>query len=187
MTVSVMVTGSLAKQPTRRTSKNGNAYLTASLRVTAGNETEWWNLLCFNEGGQAEITRLDVGEKLSCQGTLKLELYRTSDGEPKISARLSLTACWHSANLRANASRGSRRPVHPMASHKVVPRMTEGRTMRSLSNDERISRARAADIADIASRVGARLKRVTTTEWAGPCPACGGTDRFSINVKRADF
>jgi hypothetical protein len=59
--------------------------------------------------------------------------------------------------------------------------------MRSLSDDERISRARAADIADIACRVGARLKRVTATEWAGPCPACGGTDRFSINVKRRIF
>jgi single-stranded DNA-binding protein len=85
MTVSVMITGSLAKQPTRRTSKNGNAYLTASMRVTAGNETEWWNLLCFTESGQAEIIRLEVGEKLSCQGALKLELYRASDGEQKIS------------------------------------------------------------------------------------------------------
>ena len=57
--------------------------------------------------------------------------------------------------------------------------MTGGRTMRSLSDDEQIARARAADIADIASRVGAKLKRVTATEWAGPCPACGGVDRFS--------
>jgi phage/plasmid primase-like uncharacterized protein len=59
--------------------------------------------------------------------------------------------------------------------------------MRSLSDDERIARARAADIADIASRVGARLKRVTSAEWAGPCPACGGEDRFSINVKGRVF
>lgn len=53
--------------------------------------------------------------------------------------------------------------------------------------DDVIARARAADIADIASRVGARLKRVTATEWVGPCPACGGDDRFSINVKRRVF
>jgi hypothetical protein len=59
--------------------------------------------------------------------------------------------------------------------------------MRSLSDDKRIARARAADIADIATRVGARLKRVTSTEWAGPCPACGGVDRFSINMKRRVF
>jgi single-stranded DNA-binding protein len=85
MSVSVMVAGSLAKQPTQRTSKNGNAYLTASLRVTAGNKTEWWNLLCFSESGQAEIMRLEVGDKLSCQGGLKVELYRASDGETKIS------------------------------------------------------------------------------------------------------
>jgi hypothetical protein len=56
--------------------------------------------------------------------------------------------------------------------------------MRSFSDDERISRARAADIA---CRVGAKLKRVTSTEWAVPCPACGGVDRFSINMKRRVF
>ena len=31
MTVSVMVTGALSKEPTQRTSKNGDVYLTASL------------------------------------------------------------------------------------------------------------------------------------------------------------
>jgi single-stranded DNA-binding protein len=85
MTVAVMITGSLAKQPTQRTSKNGNVYLTASIRVILGNETEWWNLLCFSESGQAEITRLEIGERLSCQGALKLEIYRASDGEARIS------------------------------------------------------------------------------------------------------
>ena len=65
--------------------------------------------------------------------------------------------------------------------------MTGGRTMRSPSDDEQIARARAADIADIASRVGAKLKRVTATEWAGPCPACGGADRFSVNTRRRVF
>jgi len=85
MTVSVMLTAALGKLPTQRTSKNGNVYLTASLRVMAGNETEWWNLLCFSENAQAEIMRLEVGERLSCQGGLKVELYRASDGEQKIS------------------------------------------------------------------------------------------------------
>jgi hypothetical protein len=85
MTVSVMVTAALGKQPTQRTSKNGNVYLTASLRVMAGNETEWWNLLCFSENAQAEIMRLEVAERLSCQGGLKVELYRGNDGEARIS------------------------------------------------------------------------------------------------------
>jgi hypothetical protein len=40
------------------------------------------------------------------------------------------------------------------------------------------------DIRDVAERLGARLKRVTKHEHAGPCPACGGTDRFSINTAK---
>ena len=37
---------------------------------------------------------------------------------------------------------------------------------------------------EIAIRIGARLKRVTVNEMAGPCPKCGGRDRFSINTAR---
>jgi hypothetical protein len=51
--------------------------------------------------------------------------------------------------------------------------------------DALIDQARAADILDVAHRLGAYLKRIRTSEWAGPCPACGGTDRFSVNTKRA--
>ena len=90
-----MVTGALSKEPTQRTSKNGGVYLTTSLRLVAGNETEWWNLLCFSESAQAEIMRLGVGEKLACQGSLKIEIYRGSDGEPKISRRSSSTRSCH--------------------------------------------------------------------------------------------
>lgn len=52
--------------------------------------------------------------------------------------------------------------------------------------DEWIERAKAAPIKDVAEQLGARLKRAGH-EWVGPCPACGGTDRFSINTKKAVF
>ena len=39
-------------------------------------------------------------------------------------------------------------------------------------------------ILDLARQLGANLKRVTAAEWAGPCPVCGGRDRFSVNTKR---
>jgi single-stranded DNA-binding protein len=85
MSVFVHVSGALGKQPQQRTSKRGTPYLTASLRVPAGNEIEWWDLLVFNEGAQAEMLRLNPGEKLSAQGVLKIEIYRGGDGEPRIS------------------------------------------------------------------------------------------------------
>lgn len=49
---------------------------------------------------------------------------------------------------------------------------------------EWIERARRADILFVAQKLGARLKKIVANEYAGPCPLCGGTDRFSINTKK---
>ena len=46
-----------------------------------------------------------------------------------------------------------------------------------------IDRARQSDILTVAQRYGA-LKRAGAGEHVGPCPVCGGTDRFSVNVKK---
>jgi hypothetical protein len=48
-----------------------------------------------------------------------------------------------------------------------------------------IERARRADILDVAQRppIGATLKRAGR-EHVGPCPACGGVDRFAVNPKK---
>ena len=52
--------------------------------------------------------------------------------------------------------------------------------------EDRIASARAADIYTEATRRGATLVRVGH-EWIGPCPLCGGRDRFSINVRKQVF
>jgi phage/plasmid primase-like uncharacterized protein len=48
---------------------------------------------------------------------------------------------------------------------------------------EAIDRARHADILEVARRY-VTLKPVSASEWAGPCPACGGKDRFSVNTRK---
>jgi putative DNA primase/helicase len=47
-----------------------------------------------------------------------------------------------------------------------------------------IERAREADILALVERLGAKVKRAGTSEWAGPCPVCGGKDRFGVNIKK---
>jgi phage/plasmid primase-like uncharacterized protein len=49
---------------------------------------------------------------------------------------------------------------------------------------ERAERARSCCVKATAIILGAtKLKRVTfKVEWAGPCPVCGGDDRFSVNT-----
>lgn len=51
--------------------------------------------------------------------------------------------------------------------------------------DEWVQRARDADIADVAVRLGARLKKAGR-DFHGPCPACGGTDRFIITPAQTE-
>ena len=50
--------------------------------------------------------------------------------------------------------------------------------------DQWVEQARSADILGIARSLGVNVKKSGTAEWIGPCPVCGGDDRFSINVKK---
>jgi phage/plasmid primase-like uncharacterized protein len=48
---------------------------------------------------------------------------------------------------------------------------------------EDIARARDMRLEDELHHRGVKLRRAGA-EMVGPCPACGGTDRFAINVRR---
>lgn len=58
--------------------------------------------------------------------------------------------------------------------------------MSQRDRDAWIQEARDADILEVAISHGAQLKR-SGHEYCGPCPACGGRDRFSINVAKRIF
>jgi single-stranded DNA-binding protein len=78
MTVHILVSGTLFKNPEQRTSsKTGKTYATASIRTASADNTaaDFWNLLVFSETVQAELMRLTEGDKLAVQGSLKLEIY----------------------------------------------------------------------------------------------------------------
>ncbi|QTL01928.1 DNA primase [Aquabacter sp. L1I39] len=46
-----------------------------------------------------------------------------------------------------------------------------------------VEEARAVSVADVLERRGISLRRAGT-ELVGPCPVCGGTDRFGVNLRR---
>jgi hypothetical protein len=46
-----------------------------------------------------------------------------------------------------------------------------------------VDKARGASFLAALQSLDLRLKRINAAELAGPCPRCGGTDRFSINTK----
>lgn len=57
---------------------------------------------------------------------------------------------------------------------------------RTPAQDDWVNRARNADIKEVADRLGAKLKRFGR-EYVGPCPICGGRDRFSVNTRKQIF
>jgi hypothetical protein len=55
-------------------------------------------------------------------------------------------------------------------------------------DDNRLAEAQAVPIREIVERLGNRLDlKRAGVELVGPCPACGGNDRFSVNLQRNVF
>jgi single-stranded DNA-binding protein len=77
MTVAVLVSGSLFKNPELKTSRSGKTYATASIRTASADNSaaDFWNLLVFSTSVQEELLRLSEGDKLAVQGSVKLEIY----------------------------------------------------------------------------------------------------------------
>jgi len=86
MSVHVLITGTLFRTPEQKTSASGKAYVRATLKVQAGNngEADFWSVLSFSETASAELLRLSDGDRVSLQGSMKLDVY-TKGAEPKIS------------------------------------------------------------------------------------------------------
>jgi single-stranded DNA-binding protein len=84
MTSFVLVSGALSRAPELKTSKSGKPYVTATIKVAADNAAEFWSVLAFSESAQAELMRLVEGDKVSVQGSLKVEPYTARDGQNRI-------------------------------------------------------------------------------------------------------
>ncbi len=50
-------------------------------------------------------------------------------------------------------------------------------------NDDRVAEARRVSVIHEVERRGIKLRR-SGSEMVGPCPVCGGTDRFSVNARK---
>jgi hypothetical protein len=84
MAVSIMVAGSLFRDPAQNTAKTGKSYAVATIKAAAGNEAEFWTALAFGETEMTELMRLAEGEKLTVQGSPKIEAKAGADGAIKV-------------------------------------------------------------------------------------------------------
>jgi single-stranded DNA-binding protein len=86
---SALVKGALHKAPEQRTSKNGNPFTMATVRVRNGNETEFWRIFAFSDQARGELDRLGDGDVVAIQGPFEAKIYDAERG-PRVS--LSITA-----------------------------------------------------------------------------------------------
>jgi single-stranded DNA-binding protein len=86
MTVAILISGSIFKEPQQRTSQSGKSYVVTTLKAAAADNStsDFWSVLAFGDTAGAELLRLAVGERVTIQGGLKLEIFE-KDGQARIS------------------------------------------------------------------------------------------------------
>jgi single-stranded DNA-binding protein len=89
VSVAILISGSIFREPVQRTSQSGRKYVVTTLKAASADNSssDFWSVLAFGTTAGAELMLLAVGERLAVQGTLKIETY-TKDGETKISRTL---------------------------------------------------------------------------------------------------
>lgn len=54
-------------------------------------------------------------------------------------------------------------------------------------NDDRLAEAKRIGMADVMQKLDITNLRHHGVEWTGPCPICGGDDRFGVNTRKGMF
>ena len=110
----VLATGKLLKPPKLGTSKNGNAYCTASIRVPIqGNREDepdsvFASVIAF--GGEAEkLARLAAGDAVSVTGSARLSQWE-KDGATHVGLDITATGVLSAYDLRKRRGDTDRKP-----------------------------------------------------------------------------
>ena len=78
--IDCLISGKLHGQPTQRTSKNGNSFTTAKVRVPTGEESTFCNVIAFDQGTQDALLALAAGEAVALAGELKVGTWTDKNG-----------------------------------------------------------------------------------------------------------
>lgn len=85
MSAVALVTGNMFKAAERKTSKNGNQFVTATIKAKDGEGAQFWRLTAFSTDAANELMRLSPGDAVAVQGRFSAELYQPEGGAPRVS------------------------------------------------------------------------------------------------------
>jgi single-stranded DNA-binding protein len=92
MSARVLLSGVLFRAPTRKTSKNGNAYVFATIREGNGDAARWWKAFFFHDSAIEAVERLSEGEAVAVSGTFEAKIYTPEGKEARIDLSLAVDA-----------------------------------------------------------------------------------------------
>ena len=88
--IEALVSGKLHGQATQKTARSGNPFTTAKVRVPAGDEAIFCNVIAFDDSAQAALLALGGGDAVALAGTLKPGVWVDRQGQARPS--LDMTA-----------------------------------------------------------------------------------------------
>src|SRR5580658_2088867 len=82
--IDALIAGRLFGKPQARTSKNGNAFATAKMRVPMQDGSSMFaTMIAFRDSVVAALLALDDGSSVAVSGELKISTYTAKDGTTK--------------------------------------------------------------------------------------------------------
>lgn len=88
--IDALIAGKLHGAPSQKTSKNGNTFTTAKVRVPSGDDSIFCNVIAFDQDAQGALLALGAGEAVALAGSLKVGTWTARDGTARPS--LDMTA-----------------------------------------------------------------------------------------------
>jgi single-stranded DNA-binding protein len=89
--IDALISGKVMGTPSQRTSKNGNAFTVAKVRVPTGEDSMFCNVICFAENAQTALLALGDGDAVALAGSLKVGVWQAKDGTHRPSLDMTAT------------------------------------------------------------------------------------------------
>ena len=114
--IDALIGGTLHAAPEQRTSASGKTFVTAKVRTpTAGGESLFVNVICFDRDTCAALLALGAGEPVHMAGQLTPKVWTPANGEPRPVLDMVASACLtaYAVQKRRDASKPAKAANRP--------------------------------------------------------------------------
>ncbi len=106
--IGALISGALIADPVDRTTREGKAFVTATVRVPAGSDALLIGIAAFDTQAAERLAKLRKGSPVSAAGVLEQTTWTTQAGEARTGWRLTASevlSAYQAAKKRQEASR----------------------------------------------------------------------------------